>query len=186
MTHSKGTVQDVKGKNAVLNLAMSQKDAASAKIQQIYTVGPENATNAEIARVEATLSVLQQAGTFFNHPLARIIYLGVKIPGGNHLALTPTINYTGLLNDAQKRAVKHILSDQPARAITVVQGPPGTGKTTVVAASVTSMASSFVDGSGVWLVAHSNIAVKKIAEKLVDVGFHDFKLLVSFEFHFDW
>ena len=68
----------------------------------------------------------------------------------------------------------------------MLTGPPGTGKTTVVAASVTSMASSFVDESGVWLVAHSNIAVKKIAEKLVDVGFHDFKLLVSFEFHFDW
>ena len=179
-------MQGVKGRNAILNLAMSRKDAASAEIRQICTIGPENATNAEIARIEATLRVLQQVGTLFDHPLARIIYLGVKIPGSSHLASTSTINYTGVLNNAQKRAVKHILSDQPESAITVVQGPPGTGKTTVVAASVTSMASSFVDESGVWLVAHSNIAVKKIAEKLVDVGFHDFKLLVSFEFHFDW
>ncbi|KAI0694619.1 AAA domain-containing protein [Cytidiella melzeri] len=39
---------------------------------------------------------------------------------------------------------------------------------------------------GVWLVAQSNVAVKNMAEKLVEVGFHAFKLLVSHDFHFDW
>ncbi|XP_006459086.1 hypothetical protein AGABI2DRAFT_53060, partial [Agaricus bisporus var. bisporus H97] len=37
-----------------------------------------------------------------------------------------------------------------------------------------------------WLVAQSNVAVKNIAEKLADLEFLDFKLLVSKDFHFDW
>jgi hypothetical protein len=38
----------------------------------------------------------------------------------------------------------------------------------------------------VWVIAHSNVAVKNIAEKLADSGFEDFKLLVSRDFHYDW
>ncbi|KAG2367901.1 AAA domain-containing protein [Suillus spraguei] len=38
----------------------------------------------------------------------------------------------------------------------------------------------------VWLVAQSNVAVKNIAEKLDKVGFREFKLLVSKDFHYDW
>ena len=38
----------------------------------------------------------------------------------------------------------------------------------------------------VWVIAQSNVAVKNVAEKLVDSGFLDFKLLVSRDFHFDW
>jgi hypothetical protein len=41
-------------------------------------------------------------------------------------------------------------------------------------------------GPVVWIVAQSNIAVKNVAEKLVKVGIHQFKLLVSREFHFEW
>jgi len=38
----------------------------------------------------------------------------------------------------------------------------------------------------IWVIAQSNVAVKNVAEKLVDSGFVDFKLLVSKDFHFDW
>ena len=41
-------------------------------------------------------------------------------------------------------------------------------------------------GPTVWIVAQSNVAVKNVAEKLVKVGIHQFKLIVSREFHFDW
>ena len=34
----------------------------------------------------------------------------------------------------------------------------------------------------VWIAAHSNVAVKNVAEKLVDSGFLDFRLLVSRDF----
>ncbi|KAI0777150.1 AAA domain-containing protein [Irpex lacteus] len=73
---SKGTVGGVIGKNAFLNLAMSTKDAALATIKQVYTFGPENPTNAELARTMAILSTLQQSKTFLTHPLARRIFLG--------------------------------------------------------------------------------------------------------------
>ncbi|KAG1840498.1 AAA domain-containing protein [Suillus subalutaceus] len=38
----------------------------------------------------------------------------------------------------------------------------------------------------IWLVAQSNVAVRNITEKLDKVGFRDFKLLVSKDFHHDW
>ncbi|KAI6095154.1 AAA domain-containing protein, partial [Pisolithus sp. B1] len=38
----------------------------------------------------------------------------------------------------------------------------------------------------VWIAAQSNVAVKNIAEKFASIGFYDFALLVSKEFHFDW
>ncbi|KAF9478008.1 hypothetical protein BDN70DRAFT_809730, partial [Pholiota conissans] len=61
-------------------------------------------------------------------------------------------------------------------------GPPGTGKTTTIAA-----ASRIWDLAGkcVWIVAHSNVAVKNIAETLFKKEV-DFKLLVSKEFFQEW
>ena len=38
----------------------------------------------------------------------------------------------------------------------------------------------------VWVIAQSNVAVKNVAEKLVDCEFFDFRLLVSKDFHFEW
>ena len=64
----------------------------------------------------------------------------------------------------------------------VSTGPPGTGKTTTIAA-----ASRIWDlcRCHVWIVAHSNVAVKNIAETLFKKGV-DFKLLVSKEFFEEW
>jgi Ni2+-binding GTPase involved in maturation of urease and hydrogenase len=65
------------------------------------------------------------------------------------------------------------------------QGPPGTGKTTVIAAVVHSKIAEHSSNT-IWIAAQSNVAVKNVAEKLVDSGFLDFKLLVSKDFNFDW
>ena len=65
------------------------------------------------------------------------------------------------------------------------QGPPGTGKTTVIAAAVQSKVAEHGSNT-VWVIAHSNVAVKNIAEKLAECNFLDFKLLVSKDFHYDW
>jgi regulator of nonsense transcripts 1 len=61
-------------------------------------------------------------------------------------------------------------------------GPPGTGKTTTISA-----ASRIWDlcRFPVWIVAHSNVAVKNIAETLFKRGV-DFKLIVSKEFYVEW
>ncbi|EPS96650.1 hypothetical protein FOMPIDRAFT_1086175, partial [Fomitopsis schrenkii] len=66
-------------------------------------------------------------------------------------------------------------------------GPPGTGKTTVIAAAVVRLMSEMRgDKQGIWLISQSNVAVKHLAEKLADVDFLDFKILVSEDFYFEW
>lgn len=61
-------------------------------------------------------------------------------------------------------------------------GPPGTGKTTTMAAATELWQNSKMP---VYIVAHSNVAVKNIAEKLFKCNV-DFKLLVSKEFYVEW
>ena len=64
----------------------------------------------------------------------------------------------------------------------LLAGPPGTGKTTTIAA-----ASRIWDlcKLPVWIVAHSNVAVKNIAETLFKKEV-DYRLLVSKEFYEEW
>ena len=89
------------------------------------------------------------------------------------------------LNDSQTKAVKAIISTDDRHRVVLVHGPPGTGKTTVIAASTQSIVQSDRNAT-VYLIAHSNVAVKNIAEKLVTSDFLDFRIIVSKEFHFDW
>lgn len=89
------------------------------------------------------------------------------------------------LNASQQAAVQRILSDRDDDRVVVIQGPPGTGKTTVIAASVISHDNANSSRT-IWVAAHSNVAVKNIAEKFIKEGFRGFKLLVSKDFHFDW
>ena len=64
----------------------------------------------------------------------------------------------------------------------MISGPPGTGKTTTIAAA--SRIWDLCDFP-VWIVAHSNVAVKNIAETLFKKKV-DFKLIVSKEFYVEW
>ena len=92
-------------------------------------------------------------------------------------------------NKEEDRHVVIVVSSVPLRfhnlSYDEYQGPPGTGKTTVIAAAVNSKIAENSTNT-VWIVAHSNVAVKNVAEKLVDSGFLGFKLLVSKDFHYDW
>jgi regulator of nonsense transcripts 1 len=63
-----------------------------------------------------------------------------------------------------------------------VAGPPGTGKTTTISEAVAIWRREHI---ATWVVAHSNVAVKNIAEKLHKRAV-DFRILVSKEFHFEW
>ncbi|TRM64357.1 P-loop containing nucleoside triphosphate hydrolase protein [Schizophyllum amplum] len=89
------------------------------------------------------------------------------------------------LNNSQRLAVERILSNAHEDRLALVQGPPGTGKTTVIAAAVQSIVRGDPRRT-VWLTAQSNVAVKNMAEKLADVGFWDFTVLVSKDFHYGW
>lgn len=66
--------------------------------------------------------------------------------------------------------------------LTPSSGPPGTGKTSTIAAVLAHWQS---EQKGAWVVAHSNVGVKNIAETLQKRGV-DFKLIVSHEFYFEW
>jgi superfamily II DNA or RNA helicase len=156
------------------------------KIQSIHTIGKEDLTTAEGQRATIVLKALQQSNTILQHPFVRSLWLPSETPSWpkRPRRAPPSIQFPYRpLNPSQAVAVENILSD--ANRISVIHGPPGTGKTTVIAASVLSMM-AVPNGHTMWLIAHSNVAVKNIAEKLADVGFLDFKLLVSRDFHFDW
>lgn len=97
---------------------------------------------------------------------------------------SPPVSYKGPLNDSQTQAVQSMLAHTSDTDVTIIQGPPGTGKTSVIAAFV----SSILEGSNraVWLMAQSNVAVKNIAEKLVNSDIFGWKLITSTEFYDGW
>ncbi|QRV83825.1 ATP-dependent DNA helicase [Ceratobasidium sp. AG-Ba] len=89
------------------------------------------------------------------------------------------------LNQSQRGVVGRMVAPNPrgrTRA-TLVHGPPGTGKTSTIAAAVWIFAE--ID-QPVWIIAQSNVGIKNVAEKLVKVGFMDFTLLVSQDYHSYW
>ena len=61
-------------------------------------------------------------------------------------------------------------------------GPPGTGKTTTIAAALEYWQAR---DQPAWVIAHSNVGVKNIAESLVKRNI-DFKLIVSHDFYYEW
>ncbi|TFK33237.1 P-loop containing nucleoside triphosphate hydrolase protein, partial [Crucibulum laeve] len=88
------------------------------------------------------------------------------------------------LNASQQDAVNTMLSALNKHCLTLVQGPPGSGKTSVISTYVNFAIA--MGHKGIWLVAKSNVAVKNIAEKLLSIGFHDWRLLVSQDFYLGW
>ncbi|KAG8681474.1 hypothetical protein FRC11_001066, partial [Ceratobasidium sp. 423] len=63
---------------------------------------------------------------------------------------------------------------------TLVHGPPGTGKTSTITAAAIRLVRS---GEHVWIVAQSNVGIGNVAEKLMDIDFNDFILIVSEEYY---
>ncbi|CAL1716325.1 unnamed protein product [Somion occarium] len=184
-----GRVSTAKGKSATVNL--NQSLPLQGRVS-VYTIGKEDLTNAEAARIDIILTCLQRTNTFFEQPFAAFIFLQVPFskPISSIGMQLPAAYFPGTrtLNPSQLCAVKRILSNASSDRVCLIQGPPGTGKTTVIAACVHSLIANpaYRGERSIWLVAQSNVAVKNIAEKLVDTDFFNFKLLVSLDFHFGW
>ncbi|KAG6884578.1 hypothetical protein C0993_009853 [Termitomyces sp. T159_Od127] len=83
------------------------------------------------------------------------------------------------LNSSQGAVASKMVSNFP---LIIAHGPPGTGKTTTIAAAVSTWEQQRLP---TWIIAHSNVAVKNMAETLVKKKVN-FKILVSKEFHFEW
>ena len=180
-TGNKGVV----GRDAIVEANGTSLEGKT--ILSITTIDGGRATMAEQQKALHVLRALQGQLNLFESPFQKYIWC----PGDDFTwpeafessAEVPEIIATQL-NDSQHRAVQHMLSNTDSTRVTVIQGPPGTGKTSVIAAFVCSAIAG--GRKGIWLVAQTNVAVKNIAEKLIKVGFHDWKLLVSTDFHLGW
>ncbi|KAG6856899.1 hypothetical protein H0H87_012480 [Tephrocybe sp. NHM501043] len=177
-------VKRVNGRSASLIL----HSPIDGKIQSVITVGRDPLTTAEETREQITLAVLKCSNRIVKNPFFKRIWLpseGVSWPNPPSSFVPVTISFPGRpLNVTQTKATTAILSHK--HPVTLIQGPPGTGKTTVIAAAITSIMSSTDRTKTVWVVAQSNVAVRNVAEKLADIKYFDFKILVSKDFHFEW
>ncbi|KAG2339333.1 hypothetical protein BDR05DRAFT_977761 [Suillus weaverae] len=182
-----GRAKQIDGKQAHINI--DGEVHASSKVLTVTTVGKGDLTAAESYKEDVVLKALQGTITLTEHPFFCSIWapsLNVSWPSQD-TSITPVIDYPdSKLNSSQSVAVERIISQSDTDRVLLIHGPPGTGKTTVIAASVNSMIKTGPKEGTIWLVAQSNVAVRNIAEKLDKVGFRDFKLLVSKDFHHDW
>ncbi|CCM03092.1 uncharacterized protein FIBRA_05212 [Fibroporia radiculosa] len=181
-----GRTDDIMGRTATLKAGASLEGKV---ITAITSVNSDRATNAETLNAVTLLRVLQGEVDLLDNPFLKYILFPMKDvtftwpESFDSSDFIPSI-ISSHLNSSQHHAVECMLSMTDSTRITMIQGPPGTGKTTVIAAYVSSaVAAGF---TGIWLVAQTNVAVKNIAEKLVDVGFTNWKLLVSADFHIAW
>ncbi|KAG6821288.1 hypothetical protein H0H93_000148 [Arthromyces matolae] len=179
-------IKSVRGRAANLELDKH----LSGPIKSVTTIGRDPPTQAEEARTKIALDALTQQSRVIENPfVSHMWFPSRKLFWDKAPPCLPSVPIDVLegvtLNTSQTRAVRTILSAKDKHRITMIHGPPGTGKTTVIAAAVKSIISSDPRRT-VWVVAHSNVAVKNVAEKLAKVRFSEFKILVSKDFHFDW
>lgn len=176
---------EVKGRMATLKNSGIVEDKT---VSVLATMGRDGPTLAEKNKAGVLLRIFQEASTVTQNPFSRLIWPdGSAIEWPEALLVledTPAITYDFPLNDSQIGVVQNMLSLSNSTRITMAQGPPGTGKTTVIGAFVQSATAAGLDG--IWLVAQSNVAVKNIAEKLLKIGFTEWKVLVSLDFHDGW
>ncbi|KAG7451249.1 uncharacterized protein BT62DRAFT_409572 [Guyanagaster necrorhizus] len=183
---TRGRVTRVDGRAATIAIQGHLSNQASLKVT---TIGRDEPTQAEGVKAMVVLAALQQSSAILDHPFIQALLFP-----RSELSWTTCSSYTHKvaidfprpLNDSQRCAVKHILSNSDADRVTMIQGPPGTGKTTVIAAAVTSVVASTDRSRTLWLIAQSNVAVKNIAEKLASIQFLGFKIFVSKDFHYHW
>ncbi|KAF9558500.1 P-loop containing nucleoside triphosphate hydrolase protein [Agrocybe pediades] len=180
-----GNAQAAKGKKTTIKV---QGNMGKSQLASVTVIGRQEPTNPERARDELIHRLLINQTDLRRSPFIRAVWfpkwknttldnedcadgLGARDPHFEAVVST--------LNDSQKHVVSEMIFGQH---IVVTHGPPGTGKTTTIAA-----ASKIWDRlrKNVWIVAHSNVAVKNIAEALAKRGV-DFKLVVSKEFHHEW
>ncbi|KAI9512076.1 P-loop containing nucleoside triphosphate hydrolase protein [Russula earlei] len=181
-----GGTSNFRGKSGLIEVAL---DLEGKDVMTLTSFGKDTPTRAEQDRSGAILSMLQGNLPLLDNHWMRALWLPsqpVNWPESfNPPSDSPTVEIKehpdAPLNDSQQSAITNMLSSCP---ITLVQGPPGTGKTTVIATYVLSAIEA--GQRGIWLMAQSNVAVKNIAEKLAKIGFFDFKLLVSRDFHYEW
>ncbi|PPR01820.1 hypothetical protein CVT24_001684 [Panaeolus cyanescens] len=179
-----GKAAAAKGKTTTIQLQASP--AGGLKFEKVRVYGRQEALNHEKARDALVIRLLTRDKTLRDAPFIRALWFPkwkptffVRGDGGVDEDQATVILRDVRLNQSQRSATLSMVSADP---VVIVHGPPGTGKTTTIAASAKVW---HLHRRPVWIVAHSNVAVKNIAVSLYkhDV---DFRLIVSKDFHFEW
>lgn len=183
-------VTNIRGRTARID---TEHNVEGREIASLVSVGRVAPTRAESDRTLALLRVLQGSLPLFDNHWVKALWLPGTVTWPE--SFTPSTSESSppveivehreaRLNASQRSALTHMLSLSLNDCITLIQGPPGTGKTTVIATYVDNAIRS--GQNGIWVLAHSNVAVKNIAEKLEKFEFLHFKLIVSHGFHHEW
>ncbi|KAK0482994.1 P-loop containing nucleoside triphosphate hydrolase protein [Armillaria luteobubalina] len=150
------------------------------KVTRVTILGRERPTNAEAARDLLLLRALQGECHIRQSKFVRILWFPSN-EDKKELVSSAKSSFVCVrkLNDSQRVVVSAMLSPRP---LVLVHGPPGTGKTSTISAAAELWRQSRLPA---WIIAHSNVAVKNIAEKLASYDV-DFKIIVSKEFYVEW
>ncbi|KAK0471205.1 P-loop containing nucleoside triphosphate hydrolase protein, partial [Armillaria novae-zelandiae] len=151
------------------------------KVTGVKVFGREGATNAEKARDVFLLRALQGECHIRQSKFVRMLWFPTKEDKKELVHSSAKASFISVrkLNASQREVVSAMIS---ARPLVLVHGPPGTGKTSTISAAAEIWRQS---GSPTWIIAHSNVAVKNIAEKLASYDV-DFKIIVSKDFYIEW
>ncbi|KAG5634292.1 hypothetical protein H0H81_002519 [Sphagnurus paluster] len=150
----------------------------SGTLHKVRVIGSPQLTNPEKARDELVLHILQGIANLKAPFITKLWFPTKRIQDLLGTGASDALLFHDL-NDSQKRVAAMMVSNAP---LVIAHGPPGTGKTTTIAAAASKWDQC---QQPTWIVAHSNVAVKNIAEALHKRNI-DFKILVSKEFHFEW
>lgn len=169
---------------------MKSGGVSGSQVHTITTHGKEDPTSCEEQQRRLVLRTLQGDTKWISKPIIQQLWFNKEHePSALHIPISPMPPCVdGPLNNSQNRVVASMFTRDPSPQeplLRLVQGPPGTGKTRTIAAFVQLLTGKF-PREGCYLVAQSNVAVKNIAEKLAQIGFKKWRLIVSHEFHFDW
>ncbi|KAF8994635.1 P-loop containing nucleoside triphosphate hydrolase protein [Cyathus striatus] len=181
-TKNVGHAYRTKGKTTTIR-PMS-KATFSGTAESVRVVGRQEPTNSERAQSELLLLLLRGEKdlrtSFFTRTLWFPKWKGIKYNRDADCGYFGNVLLSNIhLNPSQWCAAEAMISGTP---LVVTHGPPGTGKTTTIAAAAKVWDTC---KQPAWIVAHSNVAVKNIAESLFKKGVK-FILLVSKEFYEEW
>ncbi|KAI6038717.1 hypothetical protein EDC04DRAFT_2603755 [Pisolithus marmoratus] len=176
-----GRAIHVEGRKAQIEILGSLQ---AGEVNSVTTFGKANLTSAEVCRENVILAILKGESTLLSHPFVKAIWFpkhSICWLRSDHLKPKIPIYCANLkVNPSQERAIEKILSASDTDRVVLIQGPSGN------LARQHIISCSAARSRTVWVAAQSNVAVKNIAEKFAKIGFYDFVLLVSKEFHFDW
>ncbi|THV03704.1 hypothetical protein K435DRAFT_270038 [Dendrothele bispora CBS 962.96] len=181
-----------KGKTTQVRFGAGKQLTSSGSVKNICVIGQDDPTNAERARSELLLKVLQGDVCLTDYEFIRYVWFTteedrrllmgkLRTKEKSHFCRNGVDDpFPERLNTSQKEVVKGMVS--PFEPMVVVHGPPGTGKTTTISSAANYWSTH---RQPVWIVGHSNVCVKNIAEKLSERRV-PFKVIVSKEFYFEW